>query len=247
MISTIEAVGSLAGHPITAEHGASTVSNRYGFISTRTLLDNLATEGFTPRDIQVARVNKPERQGFQKHIVRLQHELMPKSNDEVQPEIVLINSHDARSSLKLVLGMIRFVCTNGIISGELAFMERFIHCNINVERVNEAALNLTKMVPQLQARVASMKERTMSEVEVNKFAHDAAKLRFDDERKADRAAWSLNRRRRYEDGQDNLWQVFNRVQENVTRGSYRVRRITSASRDVQINQALWNLAAGYLN
>ena len=78
MISTLETTGSINRDPLTAEHGASTVSNRYGFVSTRTLLDNLQAEGFTPRDIQIARVNKTERQGFQKHIIRLQHaDLMP--------------------------------------------------------------------------------------------------------------------------------------------------------------------------
>jgi hypothetical protein len=248
MISTLETTGSLNRDPLTAEHGASTVSDRYGFVSTRTLLDNLQAEGFTPRDIQIARVNKSERQGFQKHIIRLQHaDLMPSIGNDHQPEIVLVNSHDARSSLKLALGIIRFVCMNGIISGEMAFSTRFIHRDITTDRVNEAAVGLTKMVPQLQARIAGMKERVLSEPEVGKFIRDAAALRWDDERKVNEAAWALGRKRRYEDGTNSLWQVFNRVQENIIRGGYRVRRITSAAKDVEINRDLWNLAAGFLN
>jgi hypothetical protein len=248
MISTLETTGSLNRDPLTAEHGASTVSDRYGFVSTRTLLDNLQAEGFTPRDIQIARVNKTERQGFQKHIIRLKHDsLMPSIGNDHQPEIVLVNSHDARSSLKLALGIIRFVCMNGIISGEMAFSTRFIHRDITTDRVNEAAIGLTKMVPQLQARIAGMKERVLSEPEVGKFIRDAAALRWDDERKINEVTWALGRKRRYEDGTNNLWQVFNRVQENIIRGGYRVRKITSAAKDVEINRDLWNLAAGFLN
>jgi hypothetical protein len=87
----------------------------------------------------------------------------------------------------------------------------------------------------------------LSEPEVGKFIRDAAALRWDDERKVNEAAWALGRKRRYEDGTNSLWQVFNRVQENIIRGGYRVRRITSAAKDVEINRDLWNLAAGFLN
>jgi hypothetical protein len=248
MISTLEAVGSLAGHPITAEHGASTVSNRYGFVSTRTLLDNLATEGFTPRSIQVARTMKEERKGYQKHIVRLNHaDLMPMQLNEYRPEIVLINSHDGSTSLKLLLGMFRMVCTNGLITGETMFCHRFIHREISVERVNTAAVELAHALPQLEDRVTAMQQRQMSPVEAGEFTRRAAMLRWDDEQKALQAAWSLGRSRRYEDGRDSLWQTYNRVQENLIKGSRGVRRITGAAKDVEINQKLWNLAAGFLN
>jgi hypothetical protein len=248
MINTLETVGSLAGHPITAEHGASTVSNRYGFISTRTLLDNLATEGFTPRSIQVARTIKEERKGFQKHIVRLNHgELMPMQLGEYRPEIVLINSHDGSTSLKLMLGMFRLVCTNGLVTGEAMFCQRFIHREISVERVNASAVSLANSLPQLADRVSAMQARQMSAVEASEFTKRAAMLRWDDEQKALQAAWSLGRSRRYEDGRDNLWQTYNRVQENIIKGGYRVRRITGAAKDVEINRSLWNLATEFLN
>ena len=249
MISTLETVGSLNLDPVTAEHGATTVSNRYGFISTQTLLDNLATEGFTPRAVQVARVNKQERQGFQKHIVRLQHnDMMPMQLNEFRPEIVLVNSHDASTSLKLMLGMFRLVCTNGLVIGESVFCHRFIHRDINVESVNTAAVSLTQMLPQLEERVSAMKARAMTQAETDRFNKQAALLRWDDEQKAAQAAYYLGRGRRYEDGQDNLWHAYNRVQENIIKGRRgSIRRITSAAKDVEINRDLWNLAAGFLN
>jgi hypothetical protein len=249
MISTLETTGSLNRDPITAEHGASTVSERYGFISTRSLLDNLASEGFTPRSVQAARVIKPERQGYQKHIVRLRHEsLMPKVGDHV-PEIVLINSHDARSPLHMVLGIFRYICTNGLVTGEATFAHTFVHRDISLSAVNEAAITLARSVPQMTERIAQMQCRKMSQTETARFVSAAARLRWDENDKIrSQAAVSLERPRRYEDGTENtLWHVYNRVQENMVKGTRHFRRLTGITKDVQVNKGLWNLAAGFLN
>lgn len=62
--------------------------------------------------------------------------------------------------------------------------------------------------------------------------------------------------RRADDAKDDLWSVFNRIQENVLRGGLsrrsptgrlvRSRRITSIREDVRLNGALWDLAEGML-
>ena len=236
-------------HPVTAEHGASTVSERYGFISTRSLLDNLATEGFTPRSIQAARVIKPERHGYQKHIVRLRHQsLMPKVGDHV-PEIVLINSHDARSPLHMVLGIFRYICTNGLVTGEATFAHTFVHRDISLPAVNEAAITLARSVPQMTERIEQMQCRKMSKTETARFVKEATSLRWEDnDNMRSQAAVALERPRRYEDGTDNtLWHVYNRVQENMVKGTRHFRRLTGITKDVNVNKGLWNLAASFLN
>jgi hypothetical protein len=104
------------------------------------------------------------------------------------------------------------------------------------------------MLPQLEERVSAMKARAMTQAETDRFNKQAALLRWDDEQKAAQAAYYLGRGRRYEDGQDNLWHAYNRVQENIIKGRRgSIRRITSAAKDVEINRDLWNLAAGFLN
>jgi hypothetical protein len=62
--------------------------------------------------------------------------------------------------------------------------------------------------------------------------------------------------RRTEDLGDNLWVIFNRVQEHLCVGGLtrrstngrlvRTRRLTSINRDVQLNGQLWDLATGVL-
>jgi hypothetical protein len=58
--------------------------------------------------------------------------------------------------------------------------------------------------------------------------------------------------RRFEDRRDDLWTVFNRVQENLTKGglhgrsrtgrSMSTRPITGIDQNVKLNRALWMLA-----
>ncbi len=75
------------------------------------------------------------------------------------------------------------------------------------------------------------------------FARQALKLRGVPEKvaakgNAEYLAKSLLAARRYEDRGQNLWEVFNRVQENIIRGVRGTRRITSAARDTELNKGL---------
>ena len=55
--------------------------------------------------------------------------------------------------------------------------------------------------------------------------------------------------RRFDDRGDSLWQVFNRVQENLIRGGQkdysrhtRTRPVTGLAEDIRLNKSLWHLA-----
>lgn len=248
MITTeLEVVAHQEQDPIVAQHGANTVSERYGFISTQALLDNLHSIGFQTRSIQTARVRKPERKGFQNHVVRLRHEslLAPTKKGDVVPELVMSNSHDGWSSLRLNVGLYVMVCSNGLVVGEDIYSTRFIHRNISFEAVNTAAINLAQMVPMIGEQVERMKERTLTLGEKSNFFTEAAQLRFDTTKSP--IAALVGSPRRSEDANSSLWSVYNRAQENLLMGTRGIRRITSAVRGVDLNKRLWNLAAQYLN
>lgn len=244
--------------PIEAAHAASTTSDKYGFVSTKNLLDQLGTLGFTPRKIDVARVNKEERKGFQKHIVRLQHrDLLPEINREL-PEIIIGNSHDGLSSTWLALGLFRCVCTNGLVVGTSFEEYRFTHRKNNVDAITGAALQLAGQAPRLLDTIERFRSRQLTLPETASFVEEAAKLRYDkptdESTYNDQWDWNkktsyLNRPRRWDDKGQDLWLTFNRVQENLTQGRAHsgIRRITSATKDVDINRNLWNLAESFLN
>jgi hypothetical protein len=243
---------------IDAVHAASRTSEKYGFVSTRSVIDNLTNLGFTTRSVQIQRVNKEERKGFQKHIVRMQHSsLMPKVGDEF-PEIVLINSHDGGCSYRMLLGMFRLVCTNGMVSGNIEDEIRFVHRKVNIERINEGVMQMVGRAARLGDVVSRMKSRELTQPEHGSFVEEAVKLRYDrpgqdadyaDQREWDNRLRAMNSLRRAEDRGNDLWHIFNRVQENLTQGRARsgVRRITSPTTDLNVNRELWNLAEQFLN
>ena len=63
---------------------------------------------------------------------------------------------------------------------------------------------------------------------------------------------------RSEDAPENLWNVFNIVQERMVKGEFekkslntgrvsRPRQLTGATRNLQFNKVLWSVAESYLN
>lgn len=243
---------------IDAVHAASRTSEKYGFVSTRSVIDNLTGLGFTARSVRIQRVNKEERKGFQKHIVRMQHSsLMPKVGDEF-PEIVLINSHDGGCSYRMMLGIFRLICTNGMVSGNIEDEIRFVHRKVNIERINEGVMQMVGRAARLGDVVSRMKSRELTLPEQASFVEEAVKLRYNapeagsdysDQREWQHRLHSMNQLRRYEDRGSDLWRIFNRIQENLTQGrrGSGVRRITSPTTDLNVNRELWNLAEQFLN
>lgn len=227
---------------IEAVRPAPTVSSRYGFISSRAIVDQLQSLGFVPRSIQLAKARKPDRMGFQKHIVRFRHEgLLPAVGDRF-PEVLLVNSHDGSSSTQGMLGVFELVCSNGMISGNIEDAFRLTHRIANVDAIADRMLRLVEGAGRMVDFIKRMQGQIVPQARINDFVFAAAQLRFDDPN--DRKLAALQSVRRSEDASNDAWKVFNRVQENLTQGARGtgIRRITGADRDLKINRELWNLA-----
>lgn len=91
-------------------------SDRYTYIPTISLLDNLQREGFQPFFACQTRVRDPNKREHTKHMLLLRREGQIKGNQV--PEIILLNSHDGSSSYQMLPGLFRSVCQNGLICGE---------------------------------------------------------------------------------------------------------------------------------
>jgi hypothetical protein len=91
-------------------------SDRYTYIPTITLLDNLQREGFQPFFACQTRVRDQSKREHTKHMLRLRRE--GQITGKQVPEIILLNSHDGSSSYQMLPGLFRAVCQNGLICGE---------------------------------------------------------------------------------------------------------------------------------
>ena len=240
---------------VFATEPANRVSDRYSFLPTTKVLEILSEEGWSPWKASQVQPKDKSREGSAKHLIRLKHESLELDSDlnkgDIFPEMLLINSHDGLSSYQLRAGVFRMVCANGLVVSEEDFGTiRIRHQGFNEEEVYQASQAFCENTARLNESINSWRGQSLSKDEIYDFAHDAARIRFD--QPGEDIVFSLSMAHREADQDPTLWNVFNRVQENMLRGGYlnqrtrrRVRPIKSIQKDVKFNSELWELASNY--
>lgn len=255
------ATGFRADRPITdqeiAQYAPSVMaqaahesrSARYGYCSTKDVLDGLRSNGFQPFQVVQTRCRDEGKKEFTKHLVRLRHRSAV-AGSEV-PEIVMINSHDGTSSYQLMAGVFRMVCENGLIAGTIGTDIKIRHSANVVDNVIDGCTRILDDVQLTMSHVDQFKSVNLNFDEQRVFANSALQLKYEDGASPIEAADLLDVRRMGDRGSD-LWTVFNRTQEALVRGGVRgrsatgrrmsTRAVTGVTENVRLNKALWSLA-----
>jgi hypothetical protein len=111
------------------------------------------------------------------------------------------------------------------------------HTEINYKQLPELIAKLNSKAMILSDVINNMKNIQLSSDDIKKFAFEAARLRFNDLTDVDvNSVFKVNR---IEDESNDLWTVFNRIQENLTAD------ISNFSNDIKLNQQLFSLADQY--
>ncbi|TES81902.1 DUF945 domain-containing protein [Burkholderia cepacia] len=228
-------------------------TERYTYIPTIDVLRGLRTEGFQPFMVCQTRVRDFGKREFTKHMLRLRH--ADRITGEEADEIVLLNSHDGTSSYQMLAGAFRFVCQNGMVAGENIADIRVPHKGNVVQNVINGAFDVLDGFDLIREQKDGMRAVALDRDEQHAFARSALALRYDPtapEAPAPISESQLLAPRRFEDRRDDLWTVFNRVQENLTKGglhgrsrsgrSMSTRPISGIDQNVKLNRALWMLA-----
>ncbi|EPG5419879.1 DUF932 domain-containing protein [Pseudomonas aeruginosa] len=229
-------------------------SERYSYIPTASVLQELRGEGFEPFMVCQTRVRRDDRCDFTKHMIRLRHASQIDARGEAN-EIILLNSHDGTSSYQMLAGMFRFVCQNGLVCGDTVADVRVPHKGDVAAQVIEGAYEVLHGFQQAQESRDAMRAVTLGGGEAEVFARAALALKYDD---PDKPAPITERQvlapRRLDDNRADLWSVFNRTQENLIRGGLlgrggngrrqRTRPVQGIDQDLRLNRALWLLADG---
>ncbi len=243
-------------------------SEKYLQVSTADVLRTFAQRGFHPveaRQDWAKDVNPAW--GF--HTVTLQRKDVGSvlTKDVVIPRAVLSNSHNRTRRWSVAGGFFRLVCTNGMIAplvgknGEdLAFTGRALHIKSEKTPKPEQLIERALLaIDKGTAIVEEMAKTTLSKIAQLKFAKEATRLMYGANymKDVDPHAW-LAARRPQDEG-DDLWRVFNRIQENVIKGGvrkdkeggttrpYGASRQTGALASVRMNENLWKFAVSMLS
>ncbi|HAE78628.1 MAG TPA: DUF945 domain-containing protein [Morganella sp. (in: Bacteria)] len=221
-------------------------SDRYTYIPTITLLESLQKEGFYPFFACQTRVRDDSRREHTKHMLRLRRH---NQITGVQvPEIILLNSHDGTSSYQMLPGLFRAVCHNGLVCGDTFGEVRVPHKGNVVDKVIEGAYEVLETFDAVAEKREQMQSLRLPPPAQQALAHAAITYRFGDDHQPVTEEQVLQPRR-WEDKKDDLWTVYQRLQENLIKGGLpgrtakgkrsHTRAVTGIDGDIRLNKALW--------
>ena len=163
--------------------------------------------------------------------------LNKKGKTEAFASITVSNSCNGAKPLEMNLGAFRLVCSNGAVRFDRAAESKIKHTEINYRDLPQIIANMNNKAMILADEINEMKRKQLSFDDMKKFAFEAARLRFDDVSKID--INELLQVNRIEDEGNDVWTVFNRLQENLTHD------VKNFNQDILLNQRLFALADQY--
>ena len=234
------------------------MSRHYQEMDTQKMVETmlaLTSKGqpvFELRSIQARKSKKGALRGV--HIVRLRTvEPYILNGETLYPELVIHNSYDGSCPLKVDMGVFRLVCTNGLVikSHDLGAI-RIRHMGTPQEVAMDAVKQFASQLPQFIQAQEQLVNTILTDEEMVEFAMLAAECRWN-AKFTEEDARKLLEASRPEDEGDNLWLVFNRVQEKLMNGGYKLsgqkrnsRPILNGVADVALNTALFELATEFV-
>jgi len=243
---------------IFAEKGASNTSEKYSHIPTHKVIEDMEVLGWKVSDVKQIKARKNA--GHQKHLIVFRNPditINGSDGDVVFPQILLTNSSDGKNAFTFRAGLFRLVCENGLVISTQDFADLKIrHLGYDF---NELQKTITAIVEKLPLTVESMnkfKQTKLTEEQILKFAKDAIQARFGEiEMKRITIDYTefIKATRKEDEGND-LWSVFNLVQEKVLDGDFsygystktrKARKIKNFNKDIELNSKLYTLATEY--
>ena len=261
---TKDQIRELAPVAFATEPTNPDVSKKYLHVNSETIIDDLAELGWKPVSAAM-RKSKGKETIFSKHMITFQNPdimIKGKDGDDAYPRIIMTNSHDGFNAFQFKVGIYRLVCSNGLVVADEEFSDfKIRHKGYSFDELRAVVNKAVSDLPNKVEVLNKMKARTLTQDEKNKLALDAMLIRagitpdtkeakefdYDEETIED-----ILEPKRKEDKGDDLWKVFNIVQEKITQGDFsaalrgakvrKVRKIKSFEKDLKVNQDLFKLA-----
>jgi hypothetical protein len=234
---------------VLTETAAPETSGRYGFINSMQAMQILGDYGFRPTQATQRPSRNAAHRPFAMHAISFAHDSdLNENNKDSRPEIILYNSHDGKSALKLFSGVFRFICSNGIVAGN-GFQSKMRHSHTTANGFETMLKDTAANLPRMMDRVSALQETTVDNESAMDFAYNAAALRWEQmpqdmeggfmspeqakpgayyNHKTVRDMFQANR---YADHGLTAWLIFNRIQENIMRGGPSIVSLTNRAKE----------------
>jgi len=243
---------------IFTEKGAPGTSEKYAHISTKQIVDDMARLGWGVVDAKQVRARKGE--GYQKHLVVFRNNdivINGEDGDNAYPQVLLTNSHDGKNAFTFTAGLFRLVCENGLVICSKEFENLKIrHYGYDFEELQKVINTMVESLPLTVESMNTFKQKTLRQEQITEFARRAAEIRFGAEqlRNIQINYDELIEPTRPEDRGNDLWSVYNVVQEKLVHGMFeyisgtklrKARKIKNFKQDLDLNTKLYELAVEY--
>lgn len=254
---TLDQIASSVPAAISTTHDGKR-SSRYSFLPTREIIASMDAAGWGVVRTLAPNARTEARRAFGRHGLVFQSYSPTPINDPrgsggvVHPQLLLWNSHNGSSSVRVIGGLFATICANGLVVATQSVGDiRKTHARFTAEDAYGYIRTMVGNLDNLADNIERWSSTRLSEDVRNSFARDAARIRWnhcdDGELPDSRSVLTM---RRAQDRGDDLWTVYNVAQENIIRGGFerhgrRVRAVTGAHADVKINSELWSLAEKY--
>lgn len=244
------------------------LSDRYSFVPTVDLINAFDTLGWTPT---YARQNGSG--PYARHVIRLNNPdlgFMKLKSDNVKPQIVLDNSHNGSSNAMIHMGLFRLVCTNGLVVAMPGMYTsvKLRHVGIDITELKQLMEVVAGQYNTIGKHIADMQQFTLNQDQREDFVIKAVAAREPhvfvkedgtiDMKKATTIIkpGQIIEPLRGEDKKEDLWTIFNVIQERLVKGEFerqtmtgrrtKPRGINNATRHIEFNKRLWEIAESYM-
>jgi hypothetical protein len=235
------------------------VSSKFTHIPTHKVIEDMSQLGWGVVDAKQVKARKG--QGFQKHLVVFRNPdvvINGADGDTVFPQILLTNSNDGKNAFTFTAGLFRLVCENGLVISTQEFENvKIRHMGYTFEELQTQIRAMVEQLPLTVESMNKMKAVELDEKSLVEFAEKALTTRFKEDEleniKVDLD--KLLEPTRPEDKGNDLWSVFNVLQEKILEGDFqymsgtkirKARKVKNFKQDIEINQKLFAVAAEFI-
>lgn len=242
---------------IFTTQGAPGTSDKYAHISTEKIIDDMQLLGWGVVDAKQVKARKGE--GYQKHLVVFRNndiQITSEDGDTIFPQILLTNSHDGKNAFTFTAGLFRMVCENGLVVSTREFENMKIrHYGYSFEELQDTIKAMVEKLPLTVESLNKFRQVELSQEQALDFAKRALEVRLGELDNIQIDYQDLLTPTRSEDRGNDLWSVYNVIQEKVIHGMFnykygvksrKARKIKNFKQDLVINERLYDLALEYV-
>ena len=219
---------------------SSEVSKKYTHIPTERVIDDMELLGWKPVDAKEVQARTKSTQGVQKHMLVFRNDdvvINGEDGDTVYPQILITNSHDGKNAFQFTAGLFRMICENGLIIATDEFADlKMRHMGYTFEDLQVLIRGMVEKLPLTVEAMNKMKNVELEEEQMFNLAKSFLNIRVEGTNNTfnNQAIEDVLESQRKKDEGNMLWEVFNRVQENIIEGNFEYKTPSGKLRQARV-------------